>query len=775
MLNTIHANLDKWVVSFVTTAISSLIWPELPSLILLPFLIALALILVFISKYVHSLSTYLSGALCGFVWIASVGHWYLERQLPREQIRQIHQITGTVDSIIRENKQIRFNFVVDSINDETVFFTPRVRLSWRQAELTIKKGNRLALSVALKPIHGLANQGGFNYQKWLISENIVATGYIKDSNSNRIVEASTDIRQQLIDKLTALNLSQHKWIAALSLGDRSLFTDLDWQIIQRTGTAHLVAISGLHLGIVAFWCYLIFSVLLRFVLFVFPMSQRHDFRRVALIFVLLCTFAYSNIAGFSLPTVRAWIMLTLVSILICSRNNWKVSHIALYSLFVILIAHPLSILAMSFWLSFLAIFFIWFICWRWPLAQRDMQDQSLIRDCWQKFIFGARLQLVLGLLMIPIVAWQFSMISTSATLVNLIAVPLVSFVLVPLCLLGIIFVYLEISYANDVFVLCDGVLQLAIEYLTWVSERQWTRIQLPNIPLTAWGLAFIAVGMWFVPYLPFKKPLLLILLLPLTSFLFENKENNWKINILDVGQGLSVVVMRNQKAVVYDVGGAFPSGFNMADAVILPFLKYHGIKQVDVLLISHFDNDHAGSMSYLSAAMPVVKVSSTRDSCHFPWKLIWQDLQVQTLWPKESSQVSNNDSSCVIRISDNNYSVLLTGDISRNIEMELVKEAGHLLKSDILIAPHHGSNTSSSAAFIQKVNPKYVVFSTGYLNRWNFPKQEVVNRYVANSDALLYSTADSGQVSFFILENEIAVETYREHTHPVWYNRFLDR
>lgn len=770
MLNTIHANLDKWIVSFVTIAVSSLVWPDLPSLILLLGLFVLACGLFILPKGI-----FLCGAIFGVIWMASLGHWQLDWQLPRHQISQIHQISGTVNSIVRHSSQIRFNFVIDSINGNAYQHRSKVRLSWQSPNLIIKQGNQLSLRVKLKPPHGLANEGGFNYQQWLISENIVATGYVKNSATNRIESTTTTIRQILQDRLSALNLKHESWIAALSIGDRSLFEKQDWQLIQSTGTAHLIAISGLHLGIVAFWSYWLSGVLLRFILCLFQLKQGVDYRRIILLVVLVCTFCYSSIAGFSLPTIRAWLMLVFVSLLLFTRNYWSVTAISFYCLFLAILLNPLSILSISFWLSFLAIFMIWLVMWRWPVTHITQDKHSVIQTWKRNFVIGLRLQVMLSVLMIPIVAWQFSMVSASSTLVNLVAVPMVTFVLVPLCLLGSLLLTFNLAYAKPLFSFIDQIIARCIDFLEWIDGSEMSSFQLPEMPFTVWSFALLAGLLLLLPGLSVKRALIPFLFLPVMSFYLPTDNNDWKINVLDVGQGLSIVVMRNHKVLIYDVGGAFPSGFNMADAVILPFLQRQGIKNIDTLIISHFDNDHAGSLPYLKKHKNIEHFITTKNVCHQSLALSWQNLQIQSLWPRTIDSQSSNDKSCVVRISDGKWSILLAGDISSAVEHKLVAKQKSQLPADILIAPHHGSNTSSSYAFIQAVNAAHVVFSAGYQNRWQFPRQEVINRYVAATSSRLYSTAETGQISFTMTESEIKTETYRGDIFSVWYNRFLDQ
>lgn len=243
---------------------------------------------------------------------------------------------------------------------------------------------------------------------------------------------------------------------------------------------------------------------------------------------------------------------------------------------------------------------------------------------------------------------------------------------------------------------------------------------------------------------------------------------------MDVGQGLSVVVLKGNKALVYDVGAAYPSGFNMADSVLLPFLRSKGLREISALVVSHFDNDHSGSLPALRKKMAVKSLFTTKDLCRQNWQLTWQGLSVKALWPDDPSLYGDNNSSCVLRISDGYFSLLLTGDIDASVEAKLIARYGTALRSNVLIAPHHGSNTSSSMVFINTVKPDFVVFSQGFMNRWGFPKKAVVKRY-QETDVQLYRTSKHGQVQISINDREAQVSTFRQKIYPYWYaNQTID-
>jgi competence protein ComEC len=271
-----------------------------------------------------------------------------------------------------------------------------------------------------------------------------------------------------------------------------------------------------------------------------------------------------------------------------------------------------------------------------------------------------------------------------------------------------------------------------------------------------------------------SKKICLWLFMPLLTFFIPRPIQPWQVDFLDVGQGLSVVISKNNHYLIYDVGAAYPSGFNMAEAVILPLLQARGVEQVDMLFISHFDNDHSGSMPMLMPNMGVNNVISNENICRQGWQTNWQGLSISALWPDDPTRHNDNNGSCVLMLDDGWHKVLLTGDIDAAIERRLVIHYGAKLKADILLAAHHGSNGSSSAEFIAAVEAQHVIFSQGFMNRWRFPRPEVVTRFT-HPGRTLYSTSETGQVSFRLLqtsEQSIQVSTFRQHYYPYWYGNY---
>lgn len=759
---------------FIAGSFSCLFWPNLPSLSSLILLVLAALSLtVILPKCAYF--------LIGMIWMASVGHWQCSLQLSSLELSEPILVAGKVTSLIKSANDVRFNLSVTHIDQQHLWVNRKLRLSWRKPLWPLAQGQTVQLMVKVKPIHGLANEGGFNYQQWLFSEGFHGAGYVKLSDTHLLLEATTSARQQLLNKILAMPLQQKKWLLALAIGYRGLLTPDDWQIVQKTGVAHLIAISGLHLGLVASLSYLLMAWLLGMVISRVNGWHNINLHKTALLVTLFSTFAYAGIAGFGLPSLRAWIMLTLFTCVLLSNRSLASIKILAIGLCIFVLLFPLSLFGASFWLSFSAVITIWFIFWRWPIPKAKFSLRTTL-------ISMVKIQLGLSLLMLPVVAWQFSYISLSAPLANLVAVPVVTFLLVPLCLLAIICLAINVSWALVLFKLADYVIGSGITLLALASELSWSALDIPSIPNTIWVLILLAIIWMLLPQMSsvvLHKKYALLLVLPLLSYLIPAKSNSWTLDVLDVGQGVAVLITRNKKAILYDVGAKYPSGFNMADSVILPVLRSRGIKHVDYVFISHGDNDHAGSLDILKAGMSVDTIATNFDTCQQGMFITWQQLELVALWPDTPQNYSNNNGSCVLTISDGINKVLLSGDIDKNIEGRLVDELGSELKADILLAPHHGSNTSSSQPFIDMVNPSYVVFSQGFQNRWGFPRSEVVTRYQAkvipesghilekqDIQRELFNTSGSGQVSFVLQPNEqpfIQAFTRRQNIFPYWY------
>jgi competence protein ComEC len=526
-------------------------------------------------------------------------------------------------------------------------------------------------------------------------------------------------------------------------------------------------------------------------------------------------------AGFSLPTQRALVMLLLYwfSRLLGIRLSAK--RLLLCTLFIVVIISPFSLFTASFWLSFYAVTIIFLSLWRFRYWLNS-------GPTFWRFVKGLFIiQCSLTLMLIPISAVFFQQVSLVSFLANIIAVPWMSAVSIPCTLLSVILMPFSEPISQWLMTLSLYSLTLLWWYLAMLSE-------LPSaiIPVS-WdqqSVLFLAgVSLFTLIYLsPLKytkavfKLITIIVTLVLISYFYlsagSHRTNHnqishkktydistpWQVIFFDVGQGLSVLIKRNDHGILYDTGAAYPSGFNMSEAVILPYLQYIGMNRLDKVILSHSDNDHAGGLAMLESKVIIDEVISNDSaitkkpvsSCYQGNIMNWQGLTISVLSPtniakpalialplapletadikarktsKEKGTKQKNDDSCVLLISDRTgNSALLTGDISSKLERKLMANYPQL-DVDILQVPHHGSKTSSSLAFIKQLSPEFAVVSAGYLNRWYMPVASVSQRYL-DEGVQLINSADVGQVIITIEGENIEVLNYAEDLRPFWFS-----
>ncbi|MEP1445885.1 MAG: DNA internalization-related competence protein ComEC/Rec2 [Paraglaciecola sp.] len=751
--------MDSKLLSFIAASFTSLLWTSLPSIDITILILFCACLII--RKYQH-----LGCFLFGIVWMASVGHWQYTLQPSSEQTSRAVQILGKVKTLVIADQNIRFNLQVTHIEGKPLTFSRLFRLNWRDPAWRVQQGQKVKLTVKVKPPHGLANEAGFNYQQWLLSEGIVATGYVKSHPENQLMVDVKSVRQRLLNQMLGFELFNSAWLAAITFGYRGLLQPEDWLLVQNTGVAHLIAISGLHLALVASLSYILIGWIAGALISRFNSFHFINLHSLAMLLTLLTTLSYAALAGFGLPTLRAWLMLLLFSVFFLSNKNLGPKSLILWALCAFIIMFPLSLFGLSFWLSFSAVLIIYFVFWRWPSNKDGFSLLALSLGL-------LKIQLCLTLLMLPLVAWQFSYISIVSPVVNLIAVPIVTMILVPLCIMAAISLAIEPEWALQLFSIADFILGYGLRFLDFAVTRNGAYFDIPKFPPLVWLCVFLFVIGLCLPSFWLSKRYLCLLLLPLGSYLFSPQLKTWQIDFLDVGQGVAVLITKNNRAIIYDVGASYPSGFNMADSVLLPLLQARGLtSNVDFVMLSHGDNDHAGSLPQLIKGIKPPQVLTNKTNCQKGLDVKWQGLRVTSLWPDDALKYDDNNGSCVIKVSDNFHSILLPGDIDKGIEKRLVNMFPKQLQSDILLAPHHGSNTSSSREFIGAVGAEYVIFSQGFMNRWGFPRQEVVNRYKMSTEPRLFNTSHSGQVSFFIESNSsaaIKVKTFRQDMYPYWY------
>ncbi len=709
----------------------------------------------------------------GFSW-ASLSAW---QQLYPELSPDLEgvplQITGTIVSLPqREGRILRFIVAPDTARDEEgtpVLLPKRVRLAWYgKHSPQLLPGERWQLRVKFKRPWSLRNPGSFDYEEWLFQQGIRATGYVRESKANQrlsvaegypVLRLRNAIRHAIKSHIGAEPMAGI--ITALAIGERGAISDEQWDVLLASGTNHLVAISGLHVGLVAGLMYLLILRLWRFCP---ACCERLAAPRAAAFAAMLVALGYAALAGFSIPTQRALLMLAIVLGGVWWRRPIERGRVLLLALWAVTLFDPASILSPGFWLSFAAVAWILYGMWgRWDA-----------KGLWWRW---GRAQLLVALGLLPLLLLFFQQGSLSAPLANLFAVPWVSLLVVPLTLIGVALLGLWSAAAG-------ALLQLAAMLMSWLwPVLQWLSETIPILPLAAsgWTVVPALIGVLWV-LAPRGWPLRtmgVVLLLPL---LFRQPdmpaEGSARLTLLDVGQGLAAVVQTHAHTLLFDTGPAYASGFDTGDAVVVPFLRNAGIGQIDTLVVSHGNRDHAGGVISVLKQVPVHQVWADGElvtklpdavPCLRGESWQWDGVGFRFLHPPpgESSNDENNHS-CVLRVSVGGHALLLTADIETGAERTLL-DSGEPLQADILLVPHHGSKSSSSAAFLDAVQPELALFSVGYRNRYGFPHQKVVERYrqrginTARTDA-------GGALQIELGEDDITpLRAWRRQSRRLWH------
>lgn len=700
-----------------------------------------------------------------------------------------HRIIVEVKSLINKENKGYFRGRIKNIDDISLNYSPLVEIRWYNADVILQDGQLIKIKGRLKPIYGRGNPAGFDRQKWLYSEHI---GYqVSIKKLLDVVEKDISFRAKLYLKVkNQLKGFENKGILlALSFADKSLISFDRKETIKQLGISHLFAISGLHIGLFFGFVYFLINVVLVRLL---PKQYLGWFSwRLVNTLALLGALFYAYLAGFSLPTQRAFLMLFFAIVMLSMKRKIAIIDLLALTLFLVLLYDPLAVLGLSLWLSFLAVSIIIFIMWAFPFKDASEKEEVVIHKIARYIKSLTFIQLGISFMMLPIQISSFAALNLLAPIVNLLAIPLFSMLIIPSVLLGaflaIIFADTHFIYlAQFFFVLADYLISLFFAVSTFAQEY-YQSISYLNGLLIIFVVSLlistiIAYGFFYqkrkITLIYFSC--LLVLFVLLNNQKMDKNLKQWQIETIDVGQGLSVLITSQGKTLLYDTGPRYPSGFTTANVEIVPYLQSQGIKQLDYLVISHSDSDHAGGFDVINSLYqpkatmlgePLKKNKTRPLNAQFctvgdHWQL--GGLTVNVLSPFKQGKNKNNNS-CVLKISDGNFTVLLTGDIDKKQEKKLVKYYGEALKSDLLFAPHHGSKHSSSDLFIKTVSPNNVIFSAGFMNHWGFPAQQVQDRYL-NQSVNMLNSGQSGFIRFTVKKQGIKLETYREDLSPYWYH-----
>lgn len=720
-------------------------------------------------------------ALTGFFWAAAMAQHRLQDSLPMAWEGENIQIVGVVSSLPQQQERgQRFVFDVERTLTPQAHVPARISLNYYAegfrgavAEEKFRAGERWRLTVRLKRPHGASNPHGFDLEGWALELGIRATGYIRNDAGNQRLQLLVNrpaywvehIRERLRDHMQSVLKGQpyESTLRALAIGDDSSIPRQDWQVYRRTGVTHLMSISGLHITMISGLVFTLTLLLWRRSK-ILPLYV--PARKAAVLAGMLTALAYTLIAGFGVPAQRTVYMLAVVAVALWSGRHVSFSLILAWALAVTVLLDPWAVDEPGFWLSFGAVAVIVYA-----------SDGRLQRPHWLREAVNTQWAVTLGLT--PLLLALFQQSSLVSPVANAFAIPMISLLVTPLTLLGAVLPF-------------DFILLTAHRLMQWCMQLLQV---LSNLPDAVWQQAVppwwaLLLGMLSVLWtlLPRGFParwLGMLYCVPLFIAAPDLPDaGGMRVAVLDVGQGLSVVVQTAHHTLLYDTGPRYSAESDSGNHIIAPYLRAMGIKRLDGMIVSHNDDDHSGgAISVLQEVPTQWFVSSLpNDSIiaaaapqprhcfagqHWQWDGVRFDMLHPMLQSYEIEKIKDNDRGCVLKVTSHFGSMLLPADIEKPSEQLLVANQPQILAADVLVVPHHGSRTSSTPEFIANVHPHIAIFTAGYRNRFGHPKQEIIDRY-KNAGSYIYRSDQDGAVLLDFNKQGIGTDAWRKSAHRYW-------
>jgi competence protein ComEC len=686
-------------------------------------------------------------------------------------------LAGVIDELPqRTDRGVRFAFAVERVETPGAVVPERIALAWYDAWQkggTVEKvpdvaaGERWRLVVRLRRPHGNVNPAGFDVEAWLLENGLRATGYVRRDEANRRVDPFAGRATDYVQRARAAVRSRilaalpdavyAGVIVALAIGEQRAIPEAQWRVFNRTGIGHLISISGLHVTV--------FALIAGGVAFALArrstaLTTRVPARKVAAAIGLVAAGGYVLLAGAGVPAVRTLLMLAVAAAGLWLGRPGSAGVVWLWALAAVLAWDPWAGLTPGFWLSFGAVGALLYAgTGRLDSPQPRRWTARVVRALRE----AGRTQAVVTVALVPGTLALFQQVSLVSPVANAVAIPVVTFAVVPLVLAGVV-VPLDLPWrgAHAAF----AALMLPLEWLAAAPGAVWQQHAPPAWAIVAalagvlWltaprGVPGRALGwLWFAPLVvtqPDPPP-----------------PGAFRMTVLDVGQGLAVVVETHSHALLYDSGPRYTDTADAGTRIVAPFLRAAGIPRLGGLIVTHQDTDHSGGALSLLQTVPVDWLASSLPAsnpivaqraadggavlrCEAGQRWEWDGVRFAVLHPAPAHyllpQAKPNDLSCVVRIDSAHGSVLLTGDLEARGEAELVRDDPAALAADVLLVPHHGSRTSSTPEFIARVAPRIAVFTPGYRNRFGHPRPEVVARY-RDAGVKTYRTDLDGALTF---------------------------
>lgn len=718
-------------------------------------------------------------AALGFAWAAWRAELRLAERLPASWEGADLELVGVVSELPRVDALgERFAFDVERILTPGGPLLARIQLTryWPREGTripTVRAGERWRLTVRLKRVYGTHNPHGFDLEAWMLERGVGAVGYVRETPAPQRLAARAHTpdawvdaaRQTIRDRIFA-TLGDAPYagvIAALVIGDQRSIPDAQWRAFTRTGVNHLLSISGLHVTMIAALAGWAVAFAWRRV----PRAAaRWPARQAGLVAAVMAAFAYALLAGYQVPAQRTLYMLVALAAAFWGRREPRPFGALVWAAFVVLLIDPWAVVSAGFWLSFGAMTAI-----LWVTFGRVERPSAL--SGWVTVQGAVTLALAPALLLL------FQQVSLVSPLANAVAIPVVSWLITPLALLG---------------TLVPGLWQLAAwlmaglgQGLEWAGSLSWATLTRPAPDGWAVALALCGIVWGLMPRGFPLRPLAWLLWLPL-AFPASVKllPGEFTAEVIDVGQGTSVLIRTASRTLLYDTGAAFAES-DAGARIVAPYLRASGVAKLDGVIVSHDDNDHSGGLRSvlrdvptgwllhgLPAGSPLLIDAPAPRRCMRGQHWHWDGVRFEILNPRprawRETGRRDNDFSCVLRVSRGGRSLLITGDAERRGELELL-ESGLPLAATVLVAGHHGSRTSSLPEFVERVRPAYAAFAVGYRNRFGHPHPEVVARFRSQGSVLLRSDRD-GLIRLRFGEAGVEASQYRATQRRYWQTPF---
>lgn len=751
-------NLSRIAPGFLIGAVVACVVPALPSMawaLALGGVACLALVL-----RVRWLVP-VAAALFGGAWLWINADAALQQRLPaahdgRDVPMQI-EVIGLPE---QRERQIRFEARV--VRSDVLHVGANLRLNWYAPAPDLNPGDLIEATVRPRHPRGLVNPGGFDSERHALTERIAAVGYVRTGEvvSSR-VGGLDRLRGRIAERIDArvADPTIASLLRALAIGDVRGLRDDDWDVLRATGTGHLVAISGLHVGLVAAFGAWWFALLYR----LFPrLGLRWPRPQAMAVGALITATAYALLAGFGVPVVRTLLMIAVALSATLLRRRIRSVDAVLIAAFVIVAIDPLSLLGAGFWLSFVGVAFL-----IWAMSGSEASFGGLWR---------AQVAMSVGLL--PIGAWWFAQTSVIGFAANLVAVPWITFVIVPLLLLAMLLD--AISGWSGLYAVAAALLEPLWLGLGAAATSPWAQWQFAQFGWWAMVLAVIGAAWALLPRgVPLRWAGVLLMLPLLWPQLDELADGEFELVVFDVGQGLSTLVRTREHALLYDAGARVSADFDLGDAVVVPSLHALAVRELDRLMISHLDDDHAGGRESVKQAFPDALESIGNEAdpaprCEAGQHWTWDGVRFEVLHPPPYFPDLDNDNSCVLRVASDSGSALLPGDIGAVIEQRLARDQPLAIDVDVVIAAHHGSKHSSSPEFVAATSAETVVFSRGWRNRFGHPAPDVSARWTA-AGTRVADTAIDGAVTVRFDRDGHLIRAARDDSDVFWRERGSDQ